>query len=549
MSESILQSSYARTGKELLAEILENGNAGELVRGLPHGDFYWLIQRIGPDDALPVLEMASAEQWEYLLDLELWRKDRLDPVRISSWLRRLLEANPDQLAEWILADGEGLALHYLQGCVEVAVHETEEMYGLPEGYFTLDNVFFVRVTKPRYRKLVERLLRAVASADLAHYQNLLLALASVVPAQSEEELYRRRTARLSEHGFLPFEDAVSVYAPLDIEALRGEGPSTALDPALEPEEIQALVPATPLRLAAAGSPLARAGSQITDPMVMERLRLEFAVLCNQLVAADGLLSLDVETLRGAWEKGAGYVGMALEELCGEDVGAMVRVLARRPLNHLFRAGVGLVTAAAWETQRWFRQSWFRRMGLDAGFWGEVWGGTLSGMLRRRPKRYTGSAGEGGYGEFERLCQLHEAREVLGKIRALDALLERMAGLYPPGPDPSRLQGRTFHVWLFHPWARSVVGLDPGFAPLSPGQAGRFLRLLRVGEGRAPYRMPGWAERFVGAFLDAAPHITGGERERLRKALEAAWREVQEEYEWIPAGDLDPRYMRFLLLEA
>ena len=65
-------------GDVIVDRILDSDKPRELVESMPSEDFFWLIKKVGVDDCLPVLELASAEQWQYVLDLEIWKRDRLD---------------------------------------------------------------------------------------------------------------------------------------------------------------------------------------------------------------------------------------------------------------------------------------------------------------------------------------------------------------------------------------------------------------------------------------------------------------------------------------
>jgi len=102
------------------------------------------------------------------------------------------------------------------------VREGDEVLDLPNEFFTVDGVFYIRVAETRYRDTIEDMIKRMALEDSSRYQALLLGLAGVLPAETEEELYRLRNVRLAEHGFLPFEEAISVYSPLEPEALRKE---------------------------------------------------------------------------------------------------------------------------------------------------------------------------------------------------------------------------------------------------------------------------------------------------------------------------------------
>ena len=64
----------AQPGKKALDLILESPTPARLVQSLAEEDLFWLVRDIGPEDALPVLSLASNDQWQYLLDLELWKK-------------------------------------------------------------------------------------------------------------------------------------------------------------------------------------------------------------------------------------------------------------------------------------------------------------------------------------------------------------------------------------------------------------------------------------------------------------------------------------------
>ena len=49
-----------------------------IVHAFPPEDLHLLVRDIGAQEALPLLAMASNRQWEYILDIETWHKDRVD---------------------------------------------------------------------------------------------------------------------------------------------------------------------------------------------------------------------------------------------------------------------------------------------------------------------------------------------------------------------------------------------------------------------------------------------------------------------------------------
>ena len=72
------QQILALSPPEALDRILQDPQQLPLVHSLPEQDFYFLMHDIGPEDALPLLSLASDKQWDHIVDLEGWHKDRVD---------------------------------------------------------------------------------------------------------------------------------------------------------------------------------------------------------------------------------------------------------------------------------------------------------------------------------------------------------------------------------------------------------------------------------------------------------------------------------------
>jgi len=121
------------SGSVSLSRILALENPEEFVRSMAHVDLYWVIKTIGEEDALPILQMASSEQWGFLLDLELWKKDRLDLRQAGDWVGRLLQADPDRLVRWLLSDGEYFTYYFLSKTLQAEFKTRDEMHDVEEG--------------------------------------------------------------------------------------------------------------------------------------------------------------------------------------------------------------------------------------------------------------------------------------------------------------------------------------------------------------------------------------------------------------------------------
>ncbi len=534
-------------GNKILDQILGHKDSRKLVQALPCEDFFWLVKKVGEDDSLPLLELASVEQWQYLFDLEIWKKDRLDVAYTSLWMKRLQQADSIRLVRWLLSDGESLAFYHFYKSIEVIeVNSDDEVYDIPEGFFSLDGVFFIRVIDSQYRESIEHILRVMAEDDFNRYQALLLGLAGVSPAETEEGMYRLRNVRLAEHGFLPFEEAMSVYAPLNPETLKTDKQQELLD-ILDDNEILDMVPVSPLSHVGAENMLTEAIGRINDPIFLDRIRLEFAGLCNQILSADGLMDQELDVLIRTCHRAGRYLNLAIERLCGRDIVSAELLLRDHSLVSLFRVGFGLALKVKWEAERWLQGSWFYGQGLETDFWGDHWGGILTGLLDKRPTFYVVLQEEEHYKDFEWLSELGESLKVLRCLMVLDSLIEKLTECYQIDKGILNSSDLTFYPLLFNLWGRLLLNIEPCFSEISIEQAKGLFTRLRAGSTKLPYRMTGFQETFVEDFMAYASEADSESASILRGALSLIWQEFQEEYEGVSLSDLDGRYSSFIMI--
>ena len=360
----------------------------------------------------------------------------------------------------------------------------------------------------------------------------------------EEELYRRRSVRLAEHGFLPYEEALAVYAPLLPESL-ASGADQEICQVPEPAEKLALTPRTPLQYAGQHTVLTGVLAGSNDPDFMDRMRLEFAGLCNQIFSVAGHFDVELDALLETGRLAAGYVNLALEERAGTDLRVAAALLERHSLLELFRVGFGLALTLKWEVERWLPDSWFHSQQLAFEFWGTPWGDMLVGLSHKRPLFLAGWEGGREFRGFERLDELRACRRGVQAVMALDTLLAAMTVRLPPPGGTFQQYESTFHPLLFNAWARALLQEPAAFDPLTRKQVQAFFALLRRDEKGPPYRMKGFREVFV-QDLSAytAPQEEVAQRE-LASALCHVWDVFRTEYERVPKEHLDDRYSRLV----
>jgi hypothetical protein len=554
--------------EKALAAILESPEALPLVHSWPEQDFYFLVQDIGPEDALPLLKMATTRQWQFLLDREIWRGDRWVDEHLTRWLGLLLQADPQRVVDWVLAEKTEEVKFYLFRNIELRVREhDQDPSELGEGFETLDDVFYFRFREPPAdagvpaapqedrEAVITRLLALLADRDLTVCNSLLLEAAGIIAAEVEEEAYRLRSVRLAENGFLPLEEAVAIYQPLDPEDLQRFGrrpPRSAPAPALNLP-----LPLYSAGLLGAGSLFERALGRVTAEAERDRLQEEFASLCNRLVAADQAPVRQREELRAVVRKACGYLSIGLEQLVGPEplgdsaaAAQAADVLQRHLLEPLFRVGYGQAAALKRRAQRWQRESWFGARGLPLGFWGEEGLGLLGGLLLKRPLFFEGSPSGRPYRDFGAMAEIGATQRELDALVWLDQLLSL---LNPPLPRGER-RFLTYKNLLLTLWAHSCLGLPAAekFPPLALADFRRFCEGLFT--PRAPAAAPASRRIPTGrrtAFLEWLAAGSGLRPDeisaRLGTRLEALFSEIEAELGPVAPSDLDPRFIGLFLL--
>jgi hypothetical protein len=533
------------SGKGTLDQILKQENPRSLIQQLPHGDFFWLIKKVGENDCLPLLELASEDQWQYLLDLELWRKDQLNLEKAAQWIVRLGQADIGRLVRWFFGKGQAVAYYYLFRSIQVVVKKEDDVDDISDDFFTFDGVFYIRTFDKKHRETIENILRTMSGEDIDRCHGFLMELSGILPAELEEDMYRLRNVRLAEHGFLPFEEALSVYAPLRPENLISERSEGSTSGFVSDEGIYELAPILPLYHARGQNLWTAVSSRITDHKFLDRIRLEFGGLCNQIFSANGALNNDMETLIKTCRKAAGYLNLALEKLCGPDISSAEKLIKNNSLVSIFRVGFGMVMALKWEAGRWFKKSWFYGQDLEFNFWGDVWGERLAGLMATKPRLYIGFKGGEEYKDFESFSELENCNRILKRVMVLDTLFERLVGLTPLPKEIIQISQLSFHPLLFNFFARKLLKLEPSFSGISHGQAKKFFGYLRARDKKPPYKMSGYEEIFIRDFMayaaDLEPRVVG----TLKDTLTLIWREFCKEYEWVSLEDLEDKFQRFL----
>ena len=549
---------------DILERLPETPRALEIVHSIPSQDLHILIRDMGAQDALPILSLASNQQWEYILDTEIWNKDRLDPVASTKWLHMLLAADPQRLASWCSHEKAIFTELFLYQNVQIRIREHDQSPSeFGDGFVTFDDTIYFRILDPapepsaaantdesdhqeKYTKdrqtFLIQLLQRLADIDHRRFQSLLLESAALIPAETEEEAYRMRNVRLAAKGFLPFEEAVGIYQPQNPANLSQRPKALVSDPpeteALEP------IPFLASHLLAPDNLFAQALESIGDIQVLMPLQSEFAGLCNQLVVADQSTLTGRAGLQTTVRKAAGYLSIGLQSIAENYDQALQKFL----LSDIFRIGYGQALRLKWRADNWHRDSWCLSQGLPLSFWDEKGMGLVGGLLIKRPLFFDDYQSGTLYREFEKMADIESTDMILKDIINLDGLLAELGFKLKPYPATGLLSYKN--LLLTH-WARAALDLSTDDNALTPVPLDHFKSFFEtIWRTKTKPRRIRMAVKsdFLKWLAQKSGRSANDITDRNGRILEDLFAEIEQELGELSSENLDPRFTNLFFVK-
>lgn len=84
-------------GKERLHTLFLSEHPEQLVQQLPELEVFLTVKEVGEKDSSDLISLTTPEQFQYLLDLDFWKRDELDPEKILNWMEILLESELEEI--------------------------------------------------------------------------------------------------------------------------------------------------------------------------------------------------------------------------------------------------------------------------------------------------------------------------------------------------------------------------------------------------------------------------------------------------------------------
>lgn len=293
--------------KDLLSQLLYEAQAykkfediEKLVDGgrdlsmIPVQPLYVSLQNTPSDQIAQILPKLSPEQRQALRDIDLWKKDEVDPSSVFHWIDIYSKCPDDEvILEYVKSEDFLLCL---KNQFSIQTFDAEDpMYPDDDNYFlTEDNQLLIEY--PEEFTLVQELKEMIRRlySDMGVENAYAFLFKMVVDSYQilEEEVYNDKKERLRDFGFMDYYEALEYNSPLMKEAevdafiKNKKGLTSILDPVSANQTLHASS-LTPYQ--SGMDQLKESLSKITDEKRQQFLHFSFVRLVNARMTLEDAL--------------------------------------------------------------------------------------------------------------------------------------------------------------------------------------------------------------------------------------------------------------------
>lgn len=322
-----------------LNKIILDKKAQDKVQAIEPIKFYRALMANGASDSLEVLQLASNEQVTRILDYDVWSEGRIVPRKAFQWLSLFSEISKKELFGRFKSLEEEYQLALLSPFIRV--YEEEEYENLSDVEqdslyaFPNNSVYYKILTNDSVvESFIQELLTATMEENMEYALSLVAHSSYLPPNESEQAISQFRNARNEEDGFVPYEEAVTVFYPLDdcklskkwevLSSTHSEGVISQQESSKDHFLMQTI----------------KYGStELWSEKQARELTDSFMYLANQLASALGVEPGDLEEIKKLLEQVYSLSGFALEDLSKGDHKLAAKILREEYPKALFRYSI------------------------------------------------------------------------------------------------------------------------------------------------------------------------------------------------------------------
>jgi hypothetical protein len=412
-------------GKERLHYLFLSEDPEQLIQQLPELEVFLTAKEVGEKDCVDLISLTTPEQFQYILDLDFWKRDQLDPEKILYWMEILLESGEKKITQFIQSTDPELIALLLKKFLHVTALDGEYLEGMDRiPLFTLDQFYFIDFKGKKTRELLEPFLRILYRVDGNGYRRLMESLICEIESELEETGYRLRNGRLNDYGFPDLEEALEIYRFVNPDSpIGGESSPQVLGRKEMGKEDSIFY----LTFQGEGPFLSSVLSQIDDPQKQDRLKQEITALCNKAIVAEAIDLSNITGMERVVKKVYHTLNLGLQYLSkGDEIKAFEILQSLHILQRLFQCGASTTLFLRRKAESILKGPWFSGEWENLSFLDSPYLEKFEGILRKKPSLYRDGIGE----DFKNLQDLKETEGFLESIEVIVNFLEKGLNIYP-----------------------------------------------------------------------------------------------------------------------
>jgi hypothetical protein len=316
-----------------VSELMVSASGRSRIRRLPVSQLYFGIQALSESDLVRLLPHVTEEQWQGMVDLDIWQRDSADMTRFLS-LQMHIITSEDPVARKLFraVDLDLWRLLFRSSAEVVHLSEDVEHADSREWLDTSDGLYRIFLpADPEKAKVLRALITRLYGLKAEETAVLLEEVQWMTTIELQEACYQQRKSRTESEGFQDYFEALGVYSPF--KDLRGL-------PRKRREGLKE-VTTVPMRLPGQTDSsllLLRALGQVDDSQEAQELLEELFYVCNKLISADQVPVAEPDLLKSGIRKALAGINLGLDIWAGSSPGLAVDGVRNHYLETFFQIG-------------------------------------------------------------------------------------------------------------------------------------------------------------------------------------------------------------------
>lgn len=320
------------SGKQKYDLLINAVDAEKLTSQLHPQELYLTINELGSEYSTELLSLANSTQITTLLDLDCWEGDSVSPILSLHWLQLLLDTGAEKVCQLVNEIEPEIFAIFLKKHMTIIrgleAYDDDDA----ENARRLESLYDIDFASEDAAKVINAFLKIIMEQAQPSYLLLMEMIRSEISSSLEEEVFQDRNNRLSDLGFVPRIEAMSIYSMIDPTKFKPGGKE---DFRLEADALP-----DPSALLAQAGPNNLLTEVLTNGLSHE-LATELCMLANRKMSADNTDISSPKEIGRSLQELYDTLNLALEYLAGSDIQQAQEVVNKTYLLQLFQLGHSL----------------------------------------------------------------------------------------------------------------------------------------------------------------------------------------------------------------